>query len=1142
MRKNEIYRAESLNEQANGARSGRSTSPGGDAQPALEFATDNARTGFRLERLEVFNWGTFHGRVWTVETNGRTALMTGANGSGKSTLVDALLTLLVPNVKRGYNLASGADTKKERDERSYVLGAYGKFRGEESATSRTRYLREKQDDYSVILASFYNEGFGQRVVLAHMFYFQNGELRKFFVVSPHEMSIAGHFSEIGDVRSLRARLRETGAQVFDQFNDYSRQFRRAFGMKSDKALDLFNQTVSIKVIGDLNDFVRTHMLEPGDARSYISDLRRHFDDLTRTFEAIQKAREQVEKLRPIDGDGSRYEKLGRRIAELEETLQAVPGVFAEKETALLREAVEAASARRAAERQKHAAAQSALVELRAKERELDIAISRDEVGQQIQRIEEEIRHAEEERNRLRKAWDRYREPASELELSVPETEEQFLRQRTQAASSRSGSEEAFGALTPKRDEAMASIRLLEDEITEAHAELESLRERTNQIPRRRLDLRRRLLQDLKLSADDLPFIGELVQVRPEESAWEGAAERLLHGFALRVLVPERHYARVSTYVDRTHLGDRLVYCRVPEEIRPRGVRDQDPDRLYNKLDVRPDTPFRDWLEAELIDQYTHVCCDVERFRHEQRAITKNGLIKQNRTVHEKDDRHGLADRRHYVLGWDNREKIRLIQEELERLEKEREGAARSVRVLEEEQKTLRRRIQLWDSLLRFTEFGEIDKAGASRRIEELRGQKKRLEESSDRLRQLQAERNAMRDRLARADARVKAIEKQITLLEKSLEEYDHRLERCRGALEPYEGVDLAPYAERITRRMDGRLELDSVAARRDGVSTQLLGEIQEHRENRQTVVRRIELAMQRFKGDFPDETLEVDASIDALPEYRRRLETLEREDLPRYEERFRELLNKKLMEDVSFFEEALFRQEEEIREKIEALNDSLNDIDYSSSSYIQLVTSAASDTEIREFKHLLRSVFADNTGETAANEASFHRIRDLILRFETEERWTAKVTDVRNWVDFSISERYSESGGEKNFITNSDGLSGGQKAKLAYTILAAAIAYQFGLEHGETKSRSFRFVVIDEAFSKIDEDNARYAMELFRKLDLQLLVVSPLGATRVVEDYIGACQFIANDEDGSRSQVRNLTIEEYHEEKERVLAALEAST
>jgi uncharacterized protein YPO0396 len=65
----------------------------------LDFVADDALSGFRLQRLEVFNWGTFDGRVWMLNPDGKNSLLTGDIGSGKSTLVDAVTTLLVPAQK-----------------------------------------------------------------------------------------------------------------------------------------------------------------------------------------------------------------------------------------------------------------------------------------------------------------------------------------------------------------------------------------------------------------------------------------------------------------------------------------------------------------------------------------------------------------------------------------------------------------------------------------------------------------------------------------------------------------------------------------------------------------------------------------------------------------------------------------------------------------------------------------------------------------------------------------------------------------------------------------------------------------------------------------------------------------------------------
>lgn len=172
------------------------------------------------------------------------------------------------------------------------------------------------------------------------------------------------------------------------------------------------------------------------------------------------------------------------------------------------------------------------------------------------------------------------------------------------------------------------------------------------------------------------------------------------------------------------------------------------------------------------------------------------------------------------------------------------------------------------------------------------------------------------------------------------------------------------------------------------------------------------------------------------------------------------------------------------------------------------------------------------------NEQRFHNIQTcLIERFQSQEqRWTNLVTDVRNWLDFSVIERYRSDNIEKEHHTDSSGKSGGQKIKLAYTILASAIAYQFGLNQDIAKNKSFRFVVIDEAFSKSDDKNARYAMELFKNLNLQLLVVTPLDKIHVVERYISSFHFIYNNSESSYSSIVSGTnIQEVREKVKRPL-------
>ncbi len=278
----------------------------------LDFVADDTLSGFRLQRLEVFNWGTFDGRVWTLHPEGRNALLTGDIGSGKSTLVDAVTTLLVPAQRIAYNKAAGADSR-ERTLRSYVLGHYKSERNEVSGTARP-------------------------VALAQVFWIKDaaGQPARFFVTAERDLSIAGDFAHFGsDIASLRKRLRRPGSEVFDSFPPYGAWFRRRFGIDNEQALDLFHQTVSMKSVGNLTDFVRSHMLEPFDVEPRIAALIGHFGDLKRAHEAVLKAKRQVALLSPLVANGQRHAALAVQVEELRNCREALKAYFAGLKLGLL---------------------------------------------------------------------------------------------------------------------------------------------------------------------------------------------------------------------------------------------------------------------------------------------------------------------------------------------------------------------------------------------------------------------------------------------------------------------------------------------------------------------------------------------------------------------------------------------------------------------------------------------------------------------------------------------------------------------------------------------------------------------------------------------------------------------------------------
>ncbi|MGD8842438.1 MAG: ATP-binding protein, partial [Gammaproteobacteria bacterium] len=690
----------------------------------LDFIADDALTGFRLQRLELYNWGTFDGQVWTLKARGKNVLLTGDIGSGKSTLVDAVTTLLVPAQRVAYNKAAGADSR-ERNLKSYVLGYYKSERSDFGGAAKPVALRG-QDNYSVILGVFHNAGYDQTVTLAQVFWIKDKQAppARFFVGAERDLTISGDFADFGsDFAVLRKRLRGR-AQVFDSFPPYGAWFRRRFGIDNEQALELFHQTVSMKSVGNLTDFVRNHMLEPFDVEPRISALIEHFSDLDHAHMAVLKAKRQVELLAPLVADCDRYAELDTSRASLRDCREALRSYFAglkltllEKRLAGLEEEwrrrnarIETLTARRDAQRAEEAQLRRNIAE---------------NGGDRLERLGEEIRLKAGERDARRHKAERY----AELLQSVggePVADEAAFEQRRKENRERLAS---IGEREARLQNALTerSVELLQgrQEHERLVAELASLRERRSNIPAQQVALRASLCQALGLAEADMPYAGELLAVREDQRNWEGAAERLLRNFGLSLLVPDAHYRQVSEWVDRTHLRGRLVYYRVRPANRgePPALH---PDSLVRKLAIKPDSAFYAWLELELAQRFDYACCDTsEQFRRETKAVTRTGQLKSRGERHEKDDRHRLDDRSRFVLGWSNEEKIAALEQSRQHLETQLAELGAGIAELQTEQRQLAEILGALNKLDEYRDFRELDWRTAAAEVARLEDDRRR---------------------------------------------------------------------------------------------------------------------------------------------------------------------------------------------------------------------------------------------------------------------------------------------------------------------------------------------------------------------------------------------------------------------------------
>lgn len=1090
--------------------------------------------GFRLESLELFNWGTFTRTVWRFPVGGKNALVTGEIGSGKSTLVDALTTLLLPPQKITYNKAAGAE-RRERTVRGYVLGEYKSSRDGDGSHARPVHLRG-EDSYSVVVAVFRDARAGRLVSLAGVFWLRGGEVQRLNVVSGRPLSVLEDFSGFrGDAAAFRKALRATqSTEVFDSFTDYAASFRSSMGIAG-KALDLFYQTVSMKSVGDLDDFVRNRMLEGAPVEERIATLLANYDNLRAAHDMVERTRLKREALRPIATDGREHESLSASIEDLRGMMDHLPFYVLDLAVPLL-EAETVRLAREMAEtREDVGKADGAMAAERERETGIQAAIEGSEAGRRIAEMDREMDRLVAERDRRRERMGAYADLAKAAGYARPDDADAFRENRTRCETDLAACPGERERIVAERDDVQADLREARTSEKVLAEEIASLKRRTTSIPARNLALRSVLTDALGLGEKELPFAGELIRVRESERAWEGAAERILRGFGLSLLVPEPLYRRVGDFVTKTDLKDRLVFFRVPAEspapARPRT------GSLVETLEVKADSPMRPWLESEILRRFDFLrCARMEDFYRETDAVTMGGLVKSGRIRHEKDDRPSVSDPRSFILGWSNKDKLALLEKDLSGVRKRLSASEKRLAAADTALDLHDRRRDTLSKLSVFTSWEEIDWRGTAALYDALKREREKLEKSSDQLARLRESLTAAQTALRRLGVKRDGLLQRLGSLERERSDRSDRLESARTNLAALD----APLRERFFPPIEEFLDGDrpDLAALDGGwqegvkrrMETRRESTLRKEREVRSSFVKRT----QEFISRFPENSAELSASVEFIRDFIALLEHIERDDLPTYEERFHALLRESTLNDIALFQQQLENDSMEIRASIDEINGSLRAIEYGPGTYLMLSADRREDQDVRDFRADLRRCL-ENTSrdEDLYSEAKFLQVKKLLDRFaggESADRsWTEHVTDVRSWHVFTASERYMEDGSEKEFYSSSSGKSGGQKEKLAYTILASALSHQYGL--GRRRGMGgFRLVAIDEAFGRGSEESTRYGLELFGKLDLQLLVITPLQKISVIENHVATVHFIANPE-GKASESRSLTIEEYLREK-----------
>ena len=581
-----------------------------------------------------------------------------------------------------------------------------------------------------------------------------------------------------------------------------------------------------------------------------------------------------------------------------------------------------------------------------------------------------------------------------------------------------------------------------------------------------------MCRELRLAEPTLPFAGELIAVRDDEPTGKARPS----GCCTASRCPARPRAALRR-------GSRLD--RRPPPGGPAGVLPGPGPRAGSaaspaptghpcagrQLDIK-DTPFAPWLERELARRADYACVEtMAEFRRREPG-------RSPRPARSRSRRHGtrrttadrIDDRRHYVLGWYNERKIDALLGQAERWHAQLADARPASRPQDEQAREPRR-----------------DRGHVLTRLDEYpRLRRHRLAAVVNRIAELQSERARARGgvvELAATDPRAgdgaaarSALARPRRQAQTGLGSIGHRIGGAEAELADGERGSADRSASR-PRRHFAALAADSTGAtsdarhadaacrprRRCRLPAQSRG-IDRRTQRRTARGEQIVATMAEFRSQYPLETAGVRrlgrrgrrVPRTAPPAGRRRPAAVRGrvQDLPESEHDPRHRQLPLPAEQAARTDQGADRHHQRIAGRHRLQPRPLHP------------AGAAADPEHRRPRlprrpaglHRRRAVRRRRpTSTRSRSSCRSSRSSSGSRAARARPRPTGRgprVTDVRNWFIFSASERWRDDDTEYENYTDSGGKSGGQKEKLAYTILAASLAYQFKLDWGAAKSRT----------------------------------------------------------------------------------------
>ena len=1084
---------------------------------------------WRLARIEVVNWGTFQ-RYHRIDVSRKGLLITGESGSGKSSLLDAVACVLTPPRALHLNAAAQGEGAHGRDRTvySYVRGAWNR-QADETGEVSSSYLRPKGATWSGVLLRYECGRDRPAVNLVALYHVKTSDTPRdkpgtLYAVALGERSLPDFERYVRDGidrRRLSGDLTGMEEKAFREHGDFSQHFCRLLGLRGDKTLELLHRTQAAKNFGSLDELFRRFMLDEPATFDQCKEALEQFSSLRQAYEGVVDQRRQMEALEPLMAADERAQR-AQGDHERAEHLQAALPAYTEERTI---EAYEREQERLRAELDElDASVREAESELESASQDLDLAETayRDRGGARLLAAETDLRARERDAASVERARKTLAGQLETAGLGEPPTTAVAWGALVREVAGRVDESEQLGR--ERHDEEVASyarVQAAKMRLEETDRELRHLRSTPTNIPRKLSDLRARLARELGLLESDLPFVGELIDVRPEYASWRGAIERVLHSQAQTLLVSHAQVQAVARYVDGTDLKLRLEFEDVADEIvvPPHSGSERSLVRRVKVADLRAHPEYSRWVNRLLRTQFDYTCVDTpDELADHRRALTAAGQVKRE-SRYVKDDRHPIDDRSRWVLGSSNDQKVEALEATRAQTASELGQAERDVQKIEA-RKAHASMLAMLSQTLQQSDWASYDIATAQRGVEQARAAYERLKGQSGDLDQLARARDRARARKGEADKKLNDLRVRRDSDRRDLDKLEGEVSGHRGRLATLERPTEDERTELATLFADcardvtpakAHLGLANPYALSNKVGETIARRTSKAMSDLNQARRDMERTIDAYRREWPVPSADLGSGADACEEYLRLHARIRASGLPEHERQFLSVLNQFSQDQITLLSSTIRGAFRDVKGKVDQVNSSLALSEYSPGIHLHIDVRDCRSAQVREFLSDLRAIASGSVGQgdLASAEERYRRTAKVMDKLQSDQpadkRWRRECLDTRRHVTF-LAQEMDEAGQVQATHDSGAGLSGGQKQKLVIFCLAAALRYQ--LADVDNPVPSYGTVMLDEAFDKADHRFAATAMDIFEKFGFQMVLATPMKLLQTADDHVGGIAYV----------------------------------